>query len=95
MSLRHRLHEALVESGEKQLERVKSLPKMSELVMNIREEVRLNSSCWYFGSEVSVRCALMLRLFTFAALMTVYVNPLLCSWKYKLHPGTMGNQHIP
>lgn len=45
MSLRHRLHVALVESGEKQLERVKSLPKMSELVMVVRDEVRPNSSC--------------------------------------------------
>lgn len=40
MSLRHRLHEALVESGEKHMERVKSLPKMSELVATTRNNVR-------------------------------------------------------
>lgn len=39
MSLRHRLHEALVESGEKHVERVQSLPKMSELVTTIRSNV--------------------------------------------------------
>lgn len=38
-SLRHRLHETLVESGEKHMERVQSLPKMSQLVMTIRNNV--------------------------------------------------------
>lgn len=41
MSLRRRLDEALVESGERQIERVKSLPKMSELVTAVRDGVRL------------------------------------------------------
>ncbi|CAM9304727.1 unnamed protein product, partial [Scytosiphon promiscuus] len=40
VSLRHRLHETLVESGTRGIERLQSLPKMSELVTNIRSHTR-------------------------------------------------------
>lgn len=46
VSLRHNLHEALVESGEKGFERMQSLPKMSELVTTMKDNVSLCSySC--------------------------------------------------
>lgn len=39
VSLRHRLHETLVESGTRGIERLQSLPKMSELVTTMRGDV--------------------------------------------------------
>lgn len=59
VSLRQRLNEALVETGERQIERMKSLPKMAELVTAVRDGVSLvTTGCRVLdvGSRFSPSC---------------------------------------
>lgn len=62
VSLRHRLHETLVESGTRGIERLQSLPKMSELVTTIRGDVSRKTyetstvAAWSRGSSTAGCC---------------------------------------
>ncbi|CAM9285636.1 unnamed protein product [Ectocarpus sp. 4 AP-2014] len=51
VSLRHNLHEALVESGEKGIERMQSLPKMSELVATMKDNAQHTRGWTRVGGE--------------------------------------------
>ncbi|CAM9479455.1 unnamed protein product, partial [Ectocarpus sp. 13 AM-2016] len=51
VSLRHNLHEALVESGEKGIERMQSLPKMSELVATMKDNAQHTRRWTRVGGE--------------------------------------------
>ncbi|CBJ26841.1 hypothetical protein Esi_0048_0045 [Ectocarpus siliculosus] len=51
VSLRHNLHEALVESGEKGVERMQSLPKMSELVVTMKDNAQHTRRWTRMGGE--------------------------------------------